>query len=96
MAVRQLVALEEMLGTSDRGVDLSDGAIDQIRTRDEIHAHKMLTRIRLRVQIVKRRKRFILKTTAVFGVFVGAYNSCWADASSGRCAPAQRGCGRER
>ena len=70
--------MSKLLGTSDRVMDLSDGAIERIRNWDEMHAHKMLTKVRLRVQIVKRRKRFILQTIAVFGVSIGAYSLCQA------------------
>jgi len=40
--------------------DLSDGAIARIRNPNETHAYKMLPRVRLRAQLVKRRKRFAI------------------------------------
>jgi len=58
-------------GTSDRGVALSDGAIARIRNRDEMHAYKRLPKVRLRVQLVKRRKRFILQKLCRLAFLLG-------------------------
>ena len=40
--------------------DLNDGPIARIRNPNETHAYKMLPRVRLRAQLVKRRKRFAI------------------------------------